>query len=422
MAATTTAKPIKEKHVFTSYQKLVIVILALTQFTVVMDFMIMNPITHMLISTFKITDSQMGIAIAAYAFSAAIAGISAAGFADKYDRKKLLVILYAGFFAGTVWCGMARSYEMLVAGRVVAGLFGGVLSSVSMAIITDLFPIHVRGRAMGFIQLGFAASQALGIPLSIYFANLYGWNFPFYIIAGLIVVVWVLINIKIKPITEHLALQTTRNPFMHMGNAITNRKYRIAFIASCMLPIGGYLLMPFGNPYLINNMGISEYDIPMIFLITGICSLFIMPAVGKISDALGKLRTLIAGSILASTMVLIYANLPIVPLWVIIVINAVMFAGIMSRMIPSSALISAIPDMADRGAFMSVNSALTQMAGGLAAVVGGLIVHQKSEHAPVEHYDILAYVSVAVMFACIYFMVKVNRQVAAKIHEKPATV
>lgn len=412
----------KEKLVFTPYQKVVILVLALTQFTVVMDFMIMNPITHMLIETFKITDSQMGIAIAAYAFSAAISGILAAGFADRYDRKKMLIFFYGGFFLGTLMCGLARSYEMLVLGRVVAGIFGGVLSSVSMAIITDLFPINVRGRVMGFTQMAFAASQALGIPLSIYFANHHGWFFPFYIISGVILLVWVLINFKIKPVTEHLHLQTTKNPYLHMKNAITNRSYRIAFIASCMLPIGGFLLMPFGNPYLINNLQISKNDIPMIFLITGICSLFILPLVGKISDSLGKLKTLIAGSILASAMVILYTNLPIVPMWVIVVVNAVMFAGIMSRMIPSTALISAIPDMADRGAFMSVNSALTQMAGGLAAVIGGLIVHQKSETAPVENYDILSYVAVVVMAACIYFMVKVNRQVAHKFNAKPGNL
>ena len=78
---------------FTSHQILVIVLLALTQFTVVLDFMVMSPLGDILMKSMNMTTSQFGLVVSAYAFSAGIAGILTAGFADRFDRKKLLLFL-----------------------------------------------------------------------------------------------------------------------------------------------------------------------------------------------------------------------------------------------------------------------------------------------------------------------------------------
>ena len=149
---------------FTSYEKMVITILALTQFTVVLDFMVMSPLGDMLMKSMNLSTTQFGFAVSGYAFSAGLSGLLTAGFADKFDRKKLLLFFYTGFIAGTFFCSITTSYPMLVAARIFTGLFGGVIGSVSMAIVADLFAIEQRGRVMGFMQMGFGASQVLGIP------------------------------------------------------------------------------------------------------------------------------------------------------------------------------------------------------------------------------------------------------------------
>src|SRR6186713_835433 len=95
---------------FTSYQGLVILLLALTQFTVVLDFMVMSPLGDMLMKSMSLATSQFGFAVSAYAFSAGISGLLTAGFADRFDRKKLLLFFYVGFIAGTVLCGIVNSY------------------------------------------------------------------------------------------------------------------------------------------------------------------------------------------------------------------------------------------------------------------------------------------------------------------------
>ena len=164
---------------FTGYQKLVIFILAITQFTVILDFMVMSPLGDMLMKSMDLVPSQFGMAVSAYAFSAGISGLLTAGFADRFDRKKLLLFFYTGFIVGTICCGFANSFPLLLAARIVTGLFGGVIGSVSMAIITDIFTLQERGRVMGFIQMGFGASQVLGLPIGLYLANWLGWNARF---------------------------------------------------------------------------------------------------------------------------------------------------------------------------------------------------------------------------------------------------
>jgi predicted MFS family arabinose efflux permease len=74
---------------------------------------------------------------------------------------------------------------MLLGARIVTGLFGGVIGSISLAIVADLFPLSKRGRVMGFMQMGFGASQVLGIPIGLFIANAFGWQAPFLVIGAI---------------------------------------------------------------------------------------------------------------------------------------------------------------------------------------------------------------------------------------------
>jgi predicted MFS family arabinose efflux permease len=196
------AEDIKLK--FSSYEIFVILILTLTQFTVILDFIVISPLGDLLMKTMNLSTAQFGLSVSAYAFSAGFSGLMTAGFADRFDRKKLLLFFYIGFIVGTLLCGLSQSYPMLLAARIFTGLFGGVIGSISMAIVSDLFPLEKRGRVFGFLQMGFGASQVLGIPLSLYIATVWGWQSPFLMIVGLSIIVWLLVIFKLKPVAEHL--------------------------------------------------------------------------------------------------------------------------------------------------------------------------------------------------------------------------
>src|SRR6202051_3614050 len=139
----------------TSYQKWVIALLAFLQFTVILDFMIISPLGAILMPTLNITPAQFGLVVSSYAFSAGAAGMLTAGFADRFDRKKLLLFFYGGFILGTLLCGIARSYQFLLIARMITGVFAGVIGSIVFAITTDLFAYQLRGRVMGVIQTAF---------------------------------------------------------------------------------------------------------------------------------------------------------------------------------------------------------------------------------------------------------------------------
>ena len=399
---------------FTFNQKIIIAILALLQFTVILDFMVISPLGDILMKTLDMTTSNFGFAVSAYAFSAGISGLLAAGFADKFDRKKLLIFFYTGFIIGTVFCALSSSYMMLLMARIVTGLFGGVIGSVSLAIVTDLFVIHQRGRVMGFIQMAFATSQILGIPVGLYFANNWGWHSAFIMIAVLGVLILIAIITQMQPIIKHLEVQSDKSPFLHLWHTLSNKQYQIGFASIAFLSVGGFMLQPFGSAFLVNNIKISQLELPMVFFFTGLSVLFIMPLVGKLSDKISKFKLFAAGSVLSIIMILIYTNLNPIPLWEIVVINMILFMGIMSRMIPATTLNTAIPGLEDRGAYMSISSSLQQIAGGIAAVCAGYIVHQKTKTAPLENYDILGYVIAIITLCSIFFIWRVNQLVKSK--------
>ena len=402
---------------FTSYQILVIAIIALLQFTVVLDFMILSPLGDFLMKSLDINPSRFGMVVSAYAFSAGISGLLAAGFADRFDRKKILVFFYTGFIVGTFFCAIANNFWSLLAARIVTGLFGGVIGAVSMAIITDLFALNQRGRVMGIVQMGFAASQVLGIPTGLFFASRWGWHSAFFMIVIVALLLLLLMYFKMKPVDEHLKLQTKQNALEHLLGTVAKKDYRIGFLATSFLSIGGFMMMPFGSAFAINNLKIPQDKIFILFLFTGVSSLLIMPVVGKLSDRFDKFKVFTGGSIAAIIMILIYTNLGPTPIWQVVCLNILLFMGIMSRMIPATTLNSAIPEMKDRGAYMSINGSLQQMAGGVAALAAGLIVSQPTKTSPLEHYNTLGIVVSLVTIICLLLVYRVSQMIKARIQQ-----
>ena len=399
---------------FTSYQALVIVLLALTQFTVVLDFMVMSPLGDMLMKSMELTTSQFGFAVSGYAISAGISGLLTAGFADKFDRKKLLLFFYIGFIAGTLFCGLATTYLMLLAARIVTGIFGGVIGSISLAIVADLFPLQQRGRAMGFIQMGFGASQVLGIPISLYIANHFSWQSPFLMIVGLATIIWLTVGLKLQPVIKHLELKTEKKAIIHLWHTITRGKYWNGFLMTALLSLGGFMMMPWGSAFAVNNLGVSYEQLPLLFMASGLAALVIMPLVGKLSDKIDKAKIFTAAAVWMTVIVVIYTNLGPIPFPLIMMMNILMMIGIMSRIVPAMALVSALPKMQDRGAFMSINSSLQQFAGGIAAAVGGMIVVQRTKTSPLQHYDVLGYVIVVIIIFNIIQIFRVSNLIKAQ--------
>jgi predicted MFS family arabinose efflux permease len=239
-------------------------------------------------------------------------------------------------------------------------------------------------------------------------------------VVALAVIVAVLIISKMRPVNMHLSIQRDKTPLQHLWHTIRKRNYRIGFTATALLSIGGFMMMPFGSAFAVNNLQVPAERLSILFFVAGIASFITMPLIGKLSDRVDKYKLFVAASIYMAIIVIIYTNLGPRPLWFVIMFNIIMMTGIFGRIVPATVLVSAIPEMQDRGAFMSINSSLQQIAGGIAASVGGIIVIQKTSTSPLEHYNTLGLVVVSISAIAVLLMLRVDRMIKSRKNKQPS--
>ncbi len=391
------------------YQKFIVAVIAFLQFTIILDFMVLSPLGALIMPALSITPGQFGLLVSTYAFSAGLSGLLAAGFTDRFDRKRVLLFFYTGFVLGTLLCALAGSYHFLLFARMITGLFGGVIGATVLAITTDLFEYRMRGRVMGVVQTAFAASNVLGIPLALLLSNRWGWNAPFLLIVGASLIVGLIIIMKMQPIRGHLQRSPDRNALHHFLHTISRPRYLQGFATTGLLTVGGFMLMPFMSNFTVHNMGIALDRLPLVYMVTGIASMIAGPLIGRASDSLGKFTVFACGCAITILMVTIYTHLGVTPLAVVILVSVALFIGVSSRMISSSALISAVPNPADRGSYMAISSSIQQFAGGIAASIAGLIVTQRAD-GTIQHFEIIGYLLTVTTLTSLTMMYLIQRR------------
>jgi len=217
-----------------------------------------------------------------------------------------------------------------------------------------------------------------------------------------------------RPVNAHLKLKQDNNAFQHLIETVGQPRYTLAFGVTTLLATGGFMLMPFGSAYTVNNIGIDIVHLPTIYLVSGLFSIFTGPLVGRASDTFGKYPVFIFGSAVSVVMVLIYTHLGHVGLTTVIIVNVLMFVGIFSRMIPSQTLISAIPVPSQRGSFSAISASLQQLSGGLGSVLAAAIIAQNADGS-LRHFDRLGYIVVATSILSLIAMYFVQKSVAKQI-------
>lgn len=394
----------------TAYQILIIVVIAFIFFTIVVDYMMLPALSAILIPQLQITTQQFGLVVSAYAFSAGISAFLATGFADRFDRKKLLLFYYGGFIFGMVGCAIANSLTALIIARIVTGTFGGVVAAICFAIVADLFENDQRGRVMGYFQLSFAASMVAGLPLALYLATNFNWHLTYWILLTFGLLILCTIFFKFRSINEHLNNPIKENLIKHSVGIVKRRDYWTVFFNNIFLVLGDVMFMTFGSAYATNNLGVSLDDLPLLYSVAGVASILFSPFIGKLSDRFGKLKIFFIATIIMIVLVTIYCNLGMVPFWMVLFIHTLIFVGINARMIASTALATVVPDQPDRGSFMALDSSFQQVAGGVAATAAGLIVYQASD-GMIHRYSLLGFVVIGVMLLTIWLMYVINRMV-----------
>jgi predicted MFS family arabinose efflux permease len=378
-----------------------LLILAVVQFTCIVDFLIIIPLEPQYTRVFGINPAQFGLIVASYGISAGISGFAAGFFLDRFDRKRALLWLYLGFTIGTLFCALAGTFVQLVAARFVAGAFGGLVGAVILAIVGDVIPMERRGAAMGLVMSSFSVASILGVPLGIEFAAAFNWHVPFAGLAALSAIILVAALYVTPPLRGHLIHLRDEHPIRRVWSVMVHPDHQKAFVFMAVLTCAGFLVFPFIAAYMSYNVGLTESQLMWIYLCGGACTMFSMNWVGRWSDRAGKLRVFRLVSLSTVVPLLLVTNLHRVPLVLAIATTTLLFICMSARMVPAMAMMTAVVEARYRGGFMSINSAVQQLAMGGAAIVSGELVGERPDHS-LAHFQINGFLAIACAYSCIY--------------------
>ena len=389
-------------------ERLIIVLLASINFTHILDFMIMMPLGNYLMPYFKLTPQQFTFLVGAYTLTAGVSGFAAAFFVNRYDRKKVLLYGYTGFLLGTIACGIAPSYELLLAARVLAGLFGGLIGAQVLSIVADLIPYERRGAAMGAIMSAFAMASTFGVPFSLYLANIFSWHAPFLLVGILGIVIVPLVWKLVPPMSGHIQEEHGKRIDVLMS-VVKNPTQRLALLFSCLIMMGHFLIIPFINPYMEFNNGYPKSITPMIYLVGGISSFFAANILGRIADKYGKLQVFSVSVLASLFFVWLITNLPPVHFAIALAFFGIWFVLATGRGVSAQAMISNVVDPKQRGSFMSFNSSVQQLGTAAASFISGIIVVQ-GQGGKILRYEWLGYLSIAILLVCFFLARRLFRK------------
>lgn len=389
--------------------------LAGVQFTHIVDFMVMMPLGPQFTKLFGISDAAFGLLVSAYTLAAGASGLIASAFVDRFERRTLLLWLYAGFALATLACGLAPSYGFLMAARILAGLFGGVLGALVQTIVGDVVPFERRGQAMGVVMASFSLATVAGVPASLWIANALGWHATFVAIALASLVIGA-VGLRTLPIIDgHLRTGGRRaGPLAQLRAVFSEPDHWRAFGLSALIMATAFTVIPYLTIYMTSNTGLAPEQVPLIYGVGGVFTLFSARLIGWLADRYGKVRVFRAVALLALVPLMTITHLGPVPLAVLLVVTTLFFVLVSGRMIPGMALITAAVEPSVRGAFMSVNSSVQSAAMGVAAFVGGLIIGRDADGA-VTGYAWCGWIAVALTAAAVWWVG------ALRLHLQPGT-
>lgn len=350
-----------------------ILVLVAIQFTHIVDFVILMPLGKRIMDELSVSPLAYGWVVSAYAIAAGIASLCATFVMDRFDRRSVLLTMYAGFAVSTLVCGLAPDYGWLLTGRILAGVFGGLAAVTVMAVIGDVFPTEKRGRAMGAITSAFAVATVVGLPIGLLFAEWYGRGAPFLVLAGLSAGVWVLAAFRLPRVREHLAHER-RHPVEEFLAVVKEPTHQRAYLFGFFLVLGTFTVASFVAPYLSATNGWGEAELATIYAVCGVLTLLGMNVVGQLADRVPRLPLfrILAGA--ALVMGLVLTNLPQTPLWVAALAMSAFMVFASGRIVPAQAMMIGSSRPRHRGAFMSLNTAVQHLATGIAPVLAGSLV------------------------------------------------
>lgn len=375
-------------------EKVLLFILAVVQFTHILDFMIIMPLGSQFMRIFVISPRQFSLIVSAYAGSAFVMGLFSAMFIDRFDRKQALLYTYIGFTVGTLACAIAPSYPVFLAARSITGAFGGILGALVLSIIGDTVPLKRRASAMGMVMTAFSVASVIGVPAGIYLAAEFSWRAPFLAVGAIAAGLTFCIFFFMPALRKHLESgQVQRHPFRVMAAIFSDANQRRALFFTVILMLGHFTIIPFIAPYMQLNIGFSDYQVTYIYFIGGMLTVFLLPFFGRLADRHGHAKVFSISSLFALASIFAITNLPAVPMALALCATSSFFVVASGRNVPAMTMVTSVVRPESRGSFMSVRSSVQEMALALSSILAGLIITENGDGS-LGNYPYVGYIAI----------------------------
>lgn len=388
-----------------------LLLLAGVQFTHIMDFMIMMPLGPQLMRELHIGPGQFSALVAAYTMSSGVVGLLAAPFIDRFDRRTLLLFTYAGFTVGTLACALAHNATALLAARVLSGAFGGVSGALVMAIVSDVVPAERRAAGIGIVMTAFSVAAALGVPFGLQLAQRFQWEAPFFMLASIAGVMWLVAFMGLPAVRSHLQ-DDPGNRTRAFAELLRDANAGRALLFMAALVFGHFAIIPLLSPYLVANVGLPERHLFLVYLVGGVLTVFTAPLVGRLADSMGRFRVFSFLVAVACLVTLAIAHAGPLPTWTVLVLSGLFFVFASGRFVPAQAIVSLAVPASRRGAFMSLSGCARDLAAGLTSSIGGWVV-AKTPSGQLLNFHWLGWMAVAASLVSLWLArhVRVNETV-----------
>jgi predicted MFS family arabinose efflux permease len=377
----------------------------------VTDALLLSPLADKLQSAeggLGLSKSEFLYSAGVYGFAAAVCGLLAAVVVDRFCRKRMVVVAFLGLLVAVAGSGLAWDFTSFIAARAVAGAFGGVTVCGTLAILGDRIPERRRGKALSILNGSFAVAAVIGLPVCVAVLIATGrFGPPFFVVAGVGAVVWLLAAWKLPRMTDHCR-DDRRNPLAEIARVVGRPNHLRAFALMLCSGLGAYTVIPLMAQYMQRNVGVPADQFPLVFLGMGVSSLVAVAAAGIAADRIGLRPVFFVAVGLFVVATLVITNLPPVAVLTAGLVACAYMAAAVGRLVPTNGVMLAAAHPPDRGAYTTVYNSVSLLATSFGPLVARLIVPDNGEEAPVENYPTCGLVACgfAVAAALLSFSVK----------------
>ena len=354
-------------------------LMGVIQFINILDFMMVMPLGPDFARALGIPAEHIGIIGGSYTLSAAFFGLVGSLFLDRFDRKKALLVALLGLSIATALGALAWNASSLLFARVLAGAFGGPLSSLCVSMIADHVPERRRGAAIGKAAGGFAAAAVLGVPFGLNLSLHFGWQAPFLAVGLGAAIIWVLGH-RYLPANGNVRQCTLVSTQAAMLLSHMKRPEALAAFGYTMLAtLTSFMIVPNISAHVQMNLGYPRSDLDLMYFFGGISSFFGMRYFGKLVDRSGAtLASIISTALFVIAVFLgfIWTAHPIP----FVLVMVLFMTGSSARNVCGNALASRVPPPEERGGFMSIISTTMHIGSASGAFFASLMLSQTPQH------------------------------------------